>query len=65
MVAQSALDRLLDEMARGMVAPERYSTKSAYGRVEQLVRTTALAVIAVIAGVLLGGRSGSGGTRAR
>lgn len=59
MPSLSVLNRLLDEMARGVVAPESYSTKSTYGKVEQLVLTTTLAVIAIIAGVLLGGRPGS------
>lgn len=59
MPAPSALDRLLDELARGVVQPERYSTKSTYGKLEQLVLTSMLAMIAIIAGMVLGTRPGS------
>lgn len=65
MPAPSALDRLLDELARGVVAPERYSTKSTYGKIEQLVLTTMLAMVAIVAGMLLGGRPGRPDTGAR
>ena len=49
----STLDRLLGELRRGTVEPERYSTRSVWGRCEQLILTAALAALAIAGGMLL------------
>ena len=51
----SLTELLLQEMARGQVVPERYSRRSAYGRVEPLFVTAVLAVAAILVGMALGG----------
>jgi hypothetical protein len=52
--APSAVDLLLQELESGTVVPERYSRRSAFQRWEPLLRTTGLALIAIVSGMLLG-----------
>jgi hypothetical protein len=47
-------DLLLRQVLWGTVEPVRYSRPTAFGRVEPALRATALALVAVLSGIMLG-----------
>jgi hypothetical protein len=51
----STLDDLLREIQSGLVIGERYSRKSVLFRVEPVLATGLLAIVAILGGMLLGG----------
>lgn len=46
---------LLAQLKDGAVVPERYSRRTVYGRYEQLMITTAVALVAVLGSMILSG----------
>lgn len=49
------LGLLLAQLRDGSVVPERYSRRTLYGRYEQLMITTAVALVAVLGSMILSG----------
>ena len=48
------VDALLRELESGVVVPDPYSRRSVYGRCEPMMLTAVLALVAIVAGMLLG-----------
>ena len=53
-MSSPAVDLLLLQAGWGTVEPDRYSRLSTFGRVEPLLRTSGLALAAVLSGIVLG-----------